>query len=178
MALLENFASVYDEYSDKIYRFYYYRTFHRETAEDLTSQTFMKAVENAQKFDETKGNISAWLYTIANHILVDHYRRQKNHDDLAEHEDLATNEDLKNDTEQKMMLAKIRQELKHLPEEQRMIVLLRVWDGLSYKEIAEIMGKSEDTCKMTFSRTVKKLQTTLNINAILIFFLISSLHTR
>ncbi|MEK9181005.1 MAG: sigma factor [Patescibacteria group bacterium] len=62
---LENFGQLYDQYIDKIYRFIYYRTRHKETAEDLTAQTFQKALEGVCGYNAGRGRFSSWLYQIA-----------------------------------------------------------------------------------------------------------------
>ena len=59
---LAGFAVLYDSYVKKIYNFVYYKTMHRETAQDLTSQTFLKAVKNIGSFNAAKGSFSSWLY--------------------------------------------------------------------------------------------------------------------
>jgi len=52
---LDNFGLIYDDFFDKIYRFIYYKTHHKQTAEDLTSKTFIKALEKINSFDSKKG---------------------------------------------------------------------------------------------------------------------------
>ena len=70
---LEHFGEIYDVYIKKIYNFIYYKTHHKETAEDLTSETFRKALSNIKSFD-THRAFSSWLYRIAQNTVIDHYR--------------------------------------------------------------------------------------------------------
>lgn len=56
------FSELYDQYIEKIYRFIYYKTHHKEIAEDITSVTFMKALERLNTFDPSKAQFSTWLY--------------------------------------------------------------------------------------------------------------------
>lgn len=152
------FSNIYRDYVDKIYRFIYYKTHHKETAEDLTSQTFFKVVESMKKFDSNKGNFSAWLYSIAKNTVIDHYRTKRSEIDISDIWDLAGKDDVERDTEFRENLGKIEIYLKAFSSEQRDIILLRVWDNLSYKEISEIVGKSEANCKMIFSRAINQIR--------------------
>ncbi len=70
----EAFGEVFDAYSEKLYAFIYYKVHHRPTAEDLLSQTFLKAIKAFDRFDSKKGKISSWLYRIARNVVIDHYR--------------------------------------------------------------------------------------------------------
>lgn len=153
---LKEFEKLYDSYFKKIYRFIYYRTGHKETAEDITSQTFIKALEKIQRFDLSRGTFSAWIYCIARNKVIDHYRTRKSELDISGVWGLG--KDPNPDIEARDRLREAENYLKKIKKDQREIVLMRVWDGLSYKEIAEITGKNEANCKMIFSRTIGKLK--------------------
>ncbi len=152
------FADVYDNYAERIYQFIYYKTYHRETAEDLTSHTFLKAFENISRFDPEKGSMSAWLYQIARNLVIDHYRSKKSTVSVHDIWDLAGPDDVEVDVENKVRLEQIHTVIKKLPPEQREIIIMRVWQELPYKEIALIMGKSEASLKMMYSRTIARLK--------------------
>lgn len=154
----KTFEAHYDAYVRKIYAYVYYRTQHRETAEDLTSQVFLKALDKFGTFDESRGTFSAWIYGIARNALTDHYRASRETVDIDDVWDLKSSEDVARDVEARERVEKLRPYLQALPKDQRELVFLRLWDGLSYKEIAEITGRSEDACKMAFSRTVARLR--------------------
>jgi RNA polymerase sigma-70 factor (ECF subfamily) len=152
------FADVYDNYAERIYQFIYYKTYHRETAEDLTSHTFLKAFENISRFAPEKGSMSAWLYQIARNLVIDHYRSKKSTVSVHDIWDLAGPDDVAVDVENKVRLEQIHTVIKKLPPEQREIIIMRVWQELPYKEIALIMGKSEASLKMMYSRTIARLK--------------------
>lgn len=154
----ESFTELYDAYFKKIYAFIYYKTHHRETAEDLTSQTFLRALNKLADFDSSRGTFQAWLYQIARNGIYDHYRAMKKTTPLEDAWDLSSAENVAVDAALRTELAEVREALQKLKPEQRDIVILRVWQDLSYEEIAEIVGKSVNACKMTFSRTVKGLR--------------------
>jgi len=154
----EAFGALYDAYADKIYRFLYYKTHHRETAEDLASLTFTKALEHLSKFSPLKGSFSSWLYKIARNNVVDHYRSFKSEADVEDVWDLADATDAPADADTKMRLAEVKRYFKYLSADQREILTMRVWDEMSYKEIAEAVGKTPENCKVIFSRALAELK--------------------
>ncbi|MDD5071297.1 MAG: RNA polymerase sigma factor [Patescibacteria group bacterium] len=155
---LADFGCLYDKYIKKIYDFVYYKTLHKETAEDLTSKTFFKALENINNYSSTKGSFSSWLYKIARNTVIDNYRTEKKTIDITEIWDLKSDEDIEKDAGNRQQLEEIKKYLDKLKPEQKEIVIMRIWDGLSYREIAAITGKSEAGCKMMFSRTIAILR--------------------
>jgi len=85
---LEEFAKLYDKYLDKIYQFVFYRTSHRETAEDLTAQIFMKALERIGSYDSQQAQFATWLYRVARNTIIDYYRSQKKDANIDDYWDL------------------------------------------------------------------------------------------
>lgn len=161
------FTAVYDAYIRPIYRFIYYRTHHRQTAEDLTGQTFLKAWRHIRSFDPKKGSVGSWLYRIARNTVTDHYRGSGPLTvDIADVWDISDRQDVARDASVRLELERVGHQLAGLTPEQREIVLLRVWDGLSHREIAELLGKSEASCKMLFSRTLATLRRKLGPSAV------------
>jgi RNA polymerase sigma factor (sigma-70 family) len=154
---LDQFAGLYDKYLSKIYNFIYYKTFHKETTEDLTSKTFMKALENIDKFNSSKGKFSSWLYRIARNLVIDYYRTKKNVANIDDIYDLIDDTNILKNLQDKEKLQEAKKFLEKLSEEQKEIVIMRVWNEMSYKEIAEITGKSEGNCKVIFSRVMRSM---------------------
>lgn len=169
---LEYFGNLYDSYVRKIYDFIYYRTHHKQTAEDLTSLVFTKALENFSRYDDKKGGFSAWLYRIAKNTVIDHYRTNKPTNSLEDAWDAPAASDVLRDADTALKLEQVKKYLNKLEPLQRDIVLMRVWDGLSHKEIAEILGISEASAKMTFSRTLARLNKETAFAAISLLLLI------
>jgi len=163
----EAFAKLYDEYIKKIYNFIYYKTHHKETAEDLTSITFTKAWKNIESFN--KGSIQAWLYTIARNTVIDHYRTVKQDKNIDDVWDLSSNTDIAMDADTVLKVEDVKKYLQDIAPIQRDIVIMRVWQDLSYKEIAEITGKSEANCKVIYSRAISKLKLKMPIVVFIAF---------
>lgn len=155
---MELFALLYDRYAEKIYKFLYFRTLHKETAEDLSSQVFFQALNKIKSYQVGKGTFQAWLYKIAQNALIDEFRKRKPVESIDSHINIADNTDLESETEATLSAEKVQEILNTLPEESRQLLTMRLWDELTYAEISEILGKTEGSLKMQFSRTISKLQ--------------------
>lgn len=165
------FGRLYDSYIEKIYRFVFYRVSHREIAEDLTSRTFIKALEKIKSFDPEKGTFSSWLYRIARNTVIDHYRTGKTEYGLEAVWNLASSQDPEKETESKIALEKVWAYISRLDNVQREIIVMRVWEGLSHKEISQVLGKSEASCKMAYSRAMASLRQEVPLAVLLAFLL-------
>ena len=149
----------------------YYKTTHKETAEDIVSTVFMKALGKINGFDSQKGTFQAWLYQVARNTVIDHYRTRKMEANIEDVWDLAGNEDVERDTDARLKLEKVEQYLKKLKSEQRDIIIMRVWQNMSHLEIAQALGKSEASVKMKYSRAITTLRQEMPL-AIYIFLLL------
>lgn len=165
---LEDFDPLYREYVKPIYVFLYRRTLDRQAAEDLTSVTFMKALEKISQYSASKGNFGAWLYRIARNALTDHYRALRPHEDIESVWDLGSDEDVVSGVENRLAFEKAKAALGKLDASKREIVMMRLWEGLSYQEIAQVTGKTETNCKVIFSRTMDALRKELPLPAYLL----------
>lgn len=168
---LEAFDTLYREYVKPLYGFIAHRTLNRETAEDLTSVTFMKAMEKISQYDPAKGPFAAWLYRIARNTVTDHYRTQKHDAPIEDAWELPSDDKTDLIAGDRIAFEKLREAVAKLEPEKREILILRFWDGLSYAEIAQITGKSEGNCKVIVSRTVAGLRTALPLTTLLLLLL-------
>jgi len=168
---LEEFGLLYDKYIIKIYDFIYYKTHHKETAEDLCSLVFLKAVDKIKGFNLEKGTFQAWIYAIARNTVIDYYRTKKNDLDIEDIWDLRGGENIERDTDTRIKLEKVEKYIKELKPWQRDIIIMRVWQGLGYREIAEILNKSEASCKMAYSRAINKLRREMPLALYITFLL-------
>ena len=168
------FAELYDAYVRAIYDFIYYKTHHKETAEDLTSETFFKALKNIGQFDQTR-SFKSWLYGIAHNAVIDHYRRARPTADIDDVWDIPVEDNMVRDSETKRAFAEVQKHMGTLSPIQREILILRLWQELPYKEIAEITGKSEANSKMIYSRAIAQLRSAVPSGVFAI--LLTALHT-
>ena len=173
--MTHDFDALYTANVDSIYRYLYRRTLTRMTAEDLTSITFMKALDKFDRFDPSKGSFGGWVMTIAKNVLTDHFRSLKPETSIDDVWDLSSDDDVASDIEQKDAHRELREALAKLPSDKREIVLLRVWEDLSYADIAAITGKTEGNCKVIFSRALKDLRELLPASTLLLLLSFPSL---
>lgn len=153
--------TLYRENAKIVYHYLYSRCKEEELAKDLTQETFLKAYESMERFDGSC-KISTWLCQIAKHLLYRHWEKE-GRQIPTEVEELAQipSEKAKDNTESQVLtrieLIDCLKELQKLPEQMREVVYLRVMSDLSYREIGEIMGKSENWARVTFYRTKEAL---------------------
>lgn len=155
---LDCFWKIYERYIDKIYKFVYLKTSNKELAEDIVSDVFISALNNINsfKFDENS-NVKAWLYRIANNKVIDFYRTNKNYEEIWDYLEMSIKTDIWANIDNKTKLEEVVSYLQDIKKEHREIVLYRIWEDLSYREISEITGKSVDNCKKVVSRTLKNI---------------------
>ena len=149
------FSEIYDSYLNKIYRFIYFKVSSKETAEDLTSETFIKIL-NYLSSDKKIDNLQALVYQSAKNLVIDHYRKKSPTVPLERLENFLPdnkNHHLINDD-----LRSLKKALSDLKDEQREIIVLCRVDQLSTKEAAQILQKPEGTIRVTLHRALKVLR--------------------
>jgi RNA polymerase sigma-70 factor (ECF subfamily) len=156
----EAFGQLYDHYQGSVYRFLYYRTRSQTLAEDLTSETFFRALRSMSSFRWQGKDFGAWLMTIARNLTTDHYKSSKTRLETAT-EDMSPH-DSATDGPEVAVLASLTNEalltaLKSLPNEQQECLVMRFLQGLSIAETAEVLGRSEGAIKQLQLRAVRNL---------------------
>ncbi|MDR2540472.1 MAG: RNA polymerase sigma factor [Candidatus Peribacteria bacterium] len=155
------FEVLYQRYMTKIYSFVLIKSGGNVAlAQDITSDTFLKAFDHLPNFTQTeKGTFSARLYRIAYHCFID-VIKGKSSETVILHagNEVVEMNDMIDLYEKKMLTKDIVEYLETLGSEKKDIFLLRIWEELSYDEIAEIVGKSAESCRQDFSRTMKKVE--------------------
>lgn len=158
----EAFSEIYTLYFDKIFRFIYFKVNHKETAEDICEEVFLKAFSGIQKLKNAQ-LLTAWLYQIARNLVIDHYRRDKIHIDLTEVENLLEYQDptsinIDNFQSQTQLL----QHLKTLTLEQQQVIMWKFFEGLDNTTIAVLLGKNEGAIRTIQHRALSKLKDIYN----------------
>lgn len=154
----EAFAGLYEKYIRGIYDFAYFKTFHKETAEDVAATVFMKAFEHIGRFDPRRGPFGAWLFRIARNEVIDVYRRRLPALSLDDVWDLPAGGDVEVDAVNRDHYRRVRDYLGRLPAEKRDLLIMRIWLDLPFKEIAGALEQNEAQCKMMFYRALDKLR--------------------
>ncbi|MBI2035253.1 MAG: sigma-70 family RNA polymerase sigma factor [Candidatus Liptonbacteria bacterium] len=157
------FGLLYNHYQPKIYRFIYFKVGHREEAEDLTHQVFMKAWTNIREYKSRGFPFGSWLYRIARNQVIDHYRTKKDEGPIETVQNvvLASTSDLR-DLDSKLSIEKIRATILKLKPEYQEVIIMKFVEDLTTKEIASALEKSEGAVKLLQHRAIKGLKEMLN----------------
>lgn len=155
---LQSFAGLYEQYVEKVYGFVFHKVFNRQHAEDITANVFHKALEKIESFDPEKAKFSTWLFAIARNAVIDFFRTSRRNIPLEDMWDLPSDENVEQEAEIQLLFEKLQKKMQMLSAEQREILMLRFWQGYSFPEIADILGKSEASVKMATTRSVRKLK--------------------
>ena len=156
----EAFGMLYDHYNTSVYRFVYYRVGSVAMAEDLTSETFFRALRSMGSFKWQGKDFGAWLMTIARNLTADHYKAGRTRLEFAT-EDMAAH-DSATDGPENAVLASLTNEalltaLGELPNEQQECLIMRFLQGLSIAETAKVLGRSDGAVKQLQLRGVRNL---------------------
>lgn len=156
---MQDIKALYEEYFNSVYKYLLCLTHDANLSEELTQETFCKAIEKIHTF---KGNckISVWLCQIAKNLLINEHNKNKKYHNMSD-EELVLLEDNINleDTiilnNEKINLYKKMQKLDNNSKE---VIYLRITGELSFKEIGNILNKSENWARVIFYRARKKLE--------------------
>jgi RNA polymerase sigma-70 factor, ECF subfamily len=156
----EAFGQVYDAYVDSVYRYLYYRVGPHALAEDLTSETFLRALRRIDSFRWQGKDIGAWFTTIARNLVADHVKssRFKLEVSTADMLDADRADDgIEDEVLGRLQSAALLDAVRRLKPEQQECVVLRFLQGLTVAETAEVLGRSEGAVKQLQLRAVRAL---------------------
>ncbi len=154
------FGMLYDHYHVSVYRFLYYRVGAVALAEDLTSETFFRALRSMGSFRWQGKDFGAWLMTIARNLTADHYKAGRTRLEYAT-EDMGAHDSVTEGPETSVLASLTNDALlgalKELPSEQQECLIMRFLQGLSIAETAKILGRSDGAVKQLQLRGVRNL---------------------
>lgn len=160
----EAFGLIYDRYMETVFRFIYFRVGNRQLAEDLTSDTFLRALKRIGSFTWQGRDLGAWLVTIARNLVADHfksgrYRLEITTGDVldAEKEDRGPEGTPETAVVDHITNVTLLTAVKQLNPEQQECIVLRFLHGFSVAETAQAMGKNEGAIKALQYRAVRAL---------------------
>lgn len=157
----EYFSQIYDQHVKKIYRFIYLKVSLIETAEDLSSEVFLRLYRHIQKNSPSIENPQAFLYQIARNVVADHYRSKKFsvvsiEKTTIEIEDVS--ERTREQGEISLEMDRVKQAIAQLQDDYQDLIIWRYIDELTVPEIAQITGKTEDNVRVGVHRAIKALK--------------------
>src|SRR3954469_21234066 len=163
---LQAFGSIFDAYHASVYRFIASRVGRPSDAEDLTQLVFVKALEALPRYKARGIPFGGWLFRLARNAVIDHVRTRREHDELDAASDRATEDagpervaTLRDD------LDAVAVALRQLTPDQREVISLRFFAGLSAREAAEAMGRQEGTIRGLQFRAIAALRRSLGIES-------------
>lgn len=162
------YGGLYERYVDRIFRYISYKVADRALAEDLTSQTFLKAWDAIGDYEWRNHPFGAWLFRIAHNLVVDHHRSKREvvtlDDASRQLEHKASQDEIRPERMLAELIssARVRSAIERLTEEQQQVLILRFFEGLSTGEVAELMGKRRGAIRGLQFRALSALRDLLH----------------
>jgi RNA polymerase sigma-70 factor, ECF subfamily len=158
----EAFGLLYDRYVDQVYRYVAYRVASAAVAEDLTSETFLRALRRISSFTWQGRDVGAWFTTIARNLIADHYksgryRLELTTDDVTDSGSAPSIEGPERAVLEGMNNKVLLEAVKKLNAEQQECIVLRFLQGMSVSETAQVMGKNDGAVKALQYRAIRTL---------------------
>lgn len=156
---MQSMDEIYQKYAKTVYKYLLSRTHDSDLAEELTQETFYQAIRTIDRYDESC-QLSTWLCAIAKNQFITYQRKHPPMENLEDHVsaiDTAIGS-AESDALSALGRVELMKRLHECPEPFREILYLRIFGDLSFKEIGEIMGQSENWARVTFYRGKEKLR--------------------
>lgn len=151
---MKKFEDIYVDHFDIVYKYLYCLTKNKDLAEDLTQDTFFKAIMKINTF-KNKSKLSTWLCQIAKNLWYDELKKNKKID--YTNVEIGLDEDIENTVILNEEKSELRKRIDRLDLMTRDVMLLRIYGELSFSEIGDIKGKNESWARVTFYRGKNKL---------------------
>ena len=149
---------IFDHFVGPIHSFFMAQTRHRETAQDLTQEVFLKVIKSIGQFDRKSGNFTAWIWQIARNALIDFFRLKKP-SYLADMSEEGNNIPEERSTVQDTAyFREIMNIIETFPQEDQELFEMHFIADVSYADLSRITGKSETALRVAIHRFRKKLQ--------------------
>ena len=154
------FALLYDKYVDVVFRYVLFRVGDRELAEDVTSETFLRALRRITSITYQGRDVGAWLVTIARNLVLDHVKSSRFRLEVTRAE-VDDESRVQAGPEQQVLSeitnAELLKCIEQLGDDQRECIALRFLQGLSVSETAKVMRRNEGAIKALQHRAVRRL---------------------
>ena len=156
---MQDIEEIYKEYFETVYKYLFCLTHNSDLSEELTQETFYRAVININSF-RGECKMSVWLCQIAKNLWYDELKRKKKIDNIDESniEFLDSNNDLENNAISKEEKLNLYKKMQNLDDLTREVMYIRITGELSFKEIGDILNKTENWARVTFYRGKTKIK--------------------
>lgn len=154
------FQQIYDRWAVPVYHYFYFRTGEAASAEDLTSQLFLSAYQALPRYTH-RGHFPAWLFAIAKNLSKEFFRKKNREVPLETARNLQASSDPLAEVGQEDELARLRQLVQSLPDEEQELIRLRYVANLAFADMAIVLNKREDAVKKSLYRLQARLQNAL-----------------
>jgi len=155
-------SALYEYFFPRVYRYVAARLNSTEDAEDVTTEVFLRVIDNLHTFRWRGAPFGAWVFRIAHNEVISFVRRQQSRPGLLsiadDFPDIAGGEDHTELIERQIVVEEIRVAAQRLPEAQRQVVALRFGAGLSVAETAQALNKTENNVKVLQHKAIARLQ--------------------
>ena len=155
------FVQLYRIHYDAVFRYCVHRLFERAKAEDVTSEVFLKVIENINGFKGNEKQFRCWLYRIATNTVNNHLRKTARRNRLLKVAREQTNSRVADCEEPADKLALLREAVFTLKPRYQTIITLRFFENMKLTEIAEVLGSSPGTVRSQLTRALAKLRKVL-----------------
>ncbi len=151
---------IYSEYHDKVLGYIKGKINNREDAEDLCADVFLKVQKKLMDYDEEKAGVSTWIYTIARNSVIDFYRGSHATEELPDElsEELASDDETDAPLLKRETLHELAEALEKLSDEEKDVIILHYYQGLSLTEIQQRMGLSYGQVKLRHNSALKEMK--------------------
>lgn len=143
----EPVSAIYRYYHQRIFRYLYYRVGDQQTAEDLTSDVFLRMVRSLNEFHVEGAPFHAWLFRIARNIAIDYFRLSRTRPTVELPEAQPASANTERIVEQSLTSESLQRALIQINEEQREVIIMRFVLGMNLAETAQAIHRSEDAVK-------------------------------
>ena len=154
------FGQLYDRYVDVVFRFILFRVSDRPLAEDLTSETFLRALRRISSVSYQGRDVGAWFVTIARNLVLDHVKSSRYRLEMTTADILDSSADDRgpeHEVVEEATAAELMRCVAQLGRDQQECIMLRFMQGLSVSETAAVMGRNEGAVKALQHRAVRRL---------------------
>jgi len=165
------FEKIYRHFFSKIYRYIFLKILDKGTAEDLTSEVFIRVYRNLNKVNLNSVTIKIWIYKIAKNLITDHFRSSQNRQNVKSLDEYPEGDIELESTDRKLIdqgeifsngnqfkNEKLISALNNLPEMQREIIFLRYVEEMDFKSISLILNKSEIALRALKFRAIESIK--------------------